>query len=77
VKLADISRKKSKEYLKAKINEIETKSIFKNIRELYRGINDFKNGYQPKIGIVKNEKDYLVTDSHSTFVRWRNFSFSY
>jgi hypothetical protein len=26
------------------------------IRDLYRGINDFKKGYQPKINIVKDEK---------------------
>jgi hypothetical protein len=35
-------RNKKKEYLKAKINELETNSKNKNIRDLYRGINDFK-----------------------------------
>ena len=33
-------RSKKKEYLKAKIEELESK--IKNIRNLYRGINDFK-----------------------------------
>jgi hypothetical protein len=33
-------RNKKKEYLKAKINELETNSKNKNIRDLYRGIND-------------------------------------
>jgi hypothetical protein len=33
-------RNKKREYLKAKINELEIKD--KNIRELYRGINYFK-----------------------------------
>jgi len=36
---------KKKEYLKAKIEELETNSNIKNIRDLYRGINDFKKGY--------------------------------
>jgi DNA topoisomerase VI subunit A len=40
-------RKKLKEYFKAKIKELETNSKNKNIRDLYRGINDFKKGYQP------------------------------
>ena len=34
-------RNKKKEYLKAKIDELETISKIKNIRDFYRGINDF------------------------------------
>jgi len=48
VKLADISRKKKKEYLKAKIEELESYIKIKNVGDLYRGINDFKKGSQPK-----------------------------
>jgi len=33
--------------------ELETNSKNKNIRDLYRGINDFKKGYQPRCNIVK------------------------
>jgi hypothetical protein len=61
VKLADISGKEKKEYLKAKIDELETNSKIKNVRDLYRGINDFKD-YQPRTNKVKEEKGYLVTD---------------
>jgi hypothetical protein len=32
-------RTKKREYLKNKINELETNSKSKNIRDLYRGIN--------------------------------------
>jgi hypothetical protein len=39
---------------------------------LYRGINDFKRGYQPRIYAVKDEKGDLVADSHSILARWRN-----
>ena len=47
-------RNKKKEYLKPKIGELETNSKAKNIRDLYRGINDFKKGYQPRTNIVKD-----------------------
>jgi hypothetical protein len=40
-------RTKKWEYLKNKINELETNSKNMNIRDLYRGINEFKKGYQP------------------------------
>ena len=59
--------------LRAKIEELETNSKIKNIRDLYRGINDFKKGYQPRCNIVKNEKGDLVADSHSIVVRWKNY----
>jgi hypothetical protein len=38
-------RNKKKEYLKAQIDEIETNSKTKNIRDLYGGTYDFKKGY--------------------------------
>ena len=40
-------RNKAKEYLKAKIEELETNRQIKNVRDLYKGINDFKMCYQP------------------------------
>jgi hypothetical protein len=66
-------RKKEREYLKAKINALETNSKNKNIREMYRGSSDFKKGYQSRTNIVKDEKGDLVADSHSTLARWRNY----
>jgi len=64
-------RNKKKEYLKAKIDELETNIKIKNIIDLHRGINDFKKGYQPKTNIVQDEKGDLVTDSHSILNRWK------
>jgi len=40
---------------------------------LYRGIIDFKKGYQPRCNVVKDEKGDLVADSHSIVGRWRNY----
>jgi len=39
---------KKKEFLKAKIDELETNSKIKNIRDLHRRISDFNKGYQPR-----------------------------
>jgi hypothetical protein len=39
---------------------------------LYRGINDFKKGYQPRTDTAKDENGDVVTDCHSILVRWRN-----
>jgi hypothetical protein len=47
------------------MNELETKSRNKNIRELYRGINGFKNGYQPRTNTVRDEKGDVVAECHS------------
>jgi hypothetical protein len=44
------------EYLKDRINEHESNSKNKNVRDLYRGINEFKKGYQPRANLVKDEK---------------------
>ena len=66
-------RNKKKAYLRARIEELETNSKINNIRDLYRGINDMKKGYQPRTRIVKNEKGDLVADSHSIMARWKNY----
>jgi len=65
-------RNKKKEYLKAKIGELETNSKIKSIRDLYRGISDFNQGYHPRTNIVKEQKGDLVADSHRILARWRN-----
>jgi len=66
-------RNKKKAYLRAKIEDIESNSKIQNIRDLYRGIDDFKKGYQPRCNIVKDEKGDLVAEYHSIVARWRNY----
>ena len=61
--------KNKKDYLKAKIEELETNCKIKNIRNLYRGISDFTKGYQSRTNIVKDEKGDLVADSHGILAR--------
>jgi hypothetical protein len=60
-------------YLKGKINELETNNENKNIRNVYRGINEFKKGWQPKINIIKDENSNLLEDAQGVLNRWRNF----
>jgi hypothetical protein len=59
--------------MKAKIEELETNSKIKNVRDLYRDIYDFNKGYQPTNNIVKDEQGDLVVDSHSILARRRNY----
>jgi hypothetical protein len=49
-----------------------TSSKTKNIGDFYRGTNEFKRGYQPRINVVKDKKGDLVADCHSILARWRN-----
>jgi hypothetical protein len=66
-------RNKKKEYLKDKSNELAKNSKYKNIRDLYRGINKFKRGYQPRNNVVKDENGDLLADSHNILNRWKNY----
>jgi hypothetical protein len=65
-------RNKKREYLKVKITEIKLNSKIKNIRDLYRGITEFKKGYQPKTNLVKDERGDLLADPQKILTRWKN-----
>jgi hypothetical protein len=59
--------------LKDKINEPESNSKNKNIRDLHRGINEFKKGYQPRTNMVKDERGDLLAEAHKILNRWKNY----
>jgi hypothetical protein len=63
VKAVEISGKEG-EYLKS-ISELEINIKNKIVRELYRGVKEFKNCYQSRTNIVKDENGNLFTYSHS------------
>jgi hypothetical protein len=65
--------RRRRKYLKGKINELETNNKNKNIRELYRGINELEKRYQPRINIIKDENGNLLADSQNVLNRWKNF----
>jgi hypothetical protein len=58
-KASRLFRNKKREYLKDKINEVESNIKNKNIRDLYRGINEFKF-YKPRTNLVKVERGYYI-----------------
>jgi hypothetical protein len=59
--------------LKHKINEPESNSKDKNIRYLYKGINEFKKGNQPRTNLVRDENGDLLVDPHRILNRWKNY----
>jgi hypothetical protein len=66
-------RNKKRENLKNKINDLESNSENKNVRDLYRGINEFKKGYQPRTNLVKDERGDLLVDPYKILIRWKNY----
>jgi hypothetical protein len=64
-------RNKKKEY------ELASNSKNKNIRDLYRGINEFKTGYQPRNNLVKYKNGDLLADFHNILNRRKNYFLSY
>jgi hypothetical protein len=54
-------------------DELATNSKNKNIRDLYRGIDDFERGYQLRRKLVKDENADLFTYSHNILNRWKNY----
>jgi hypothetical protein len=45
----------------------------KIVKDLYRGINEFKKDYQPRCNLVKDENGDLLADSHSVLNMWKNY----
>jgi hypothetical protein len=66
-------RHEKREYLKDKINELESNSKNKNIRDLYKGINEFNKGYKPRTNLLKDERGDLLADPHKMLNRWKNY----
>jgi hypothetical protein len=52
---------------------LESISKNKNIRDLYRGINEFKKGCQPRTNLVKDEGGDLLVDPNKILNRWKNY----
>jgi hypothetical protein len=44
----------------------------KNIRDFYRGISEFKRGYQPISNLMKDRNGDLA-DSHNSLNRWKKY----
>jgi hypothetical protein len=65
-----ISGIKREQYLKGRVNKLAANG--KN-RDLYRGINEFKKGYQPRSKLVKGENGDLLAESCNILNRWKKY----
>jgi hypothetical protein len=65
-------KNKKRKYLKDKINYLATNSKNKNIRDVYRGINKLKRGYQPRNNLVKDGNGDLLADYRKILNRRKN-----
>jgi hypothetical protein len=59
--------------MKDKINKLAVNNKNKNIRDLYRGINEFKRSCQPRSNLVKYENCDLLADSKVIVNRWKSY----
>ena len=66
-------RNKKKAYLKNRINELEENSKDKNIRDLYKGIREFKRGYQPQMNVMKDKNGDCIADSQGILNSWKDY----
>jgi hypothetical protein len=47
--------------------------VNKNIRDIHRGINEFKKGYHPRTNLAKDERGDLLADPHKILNRRMNY----
>jgi hypothetical protein len=52
---------------------VQQDATIQDIRYLYRVINEFKRGYQPRNNLMKDENGDLLADSHNVLNRWKNY----
>jgi hypothetical protein len=66
-------RNKKREYLEDTVNKLAMNSKNNNIRDLCRGMNEFKKGYHTRSNLVKDENGDLLGDSHNIWNMWKNY----
>jgi hypothetical protein len=59
--------------MKDKINKLATHSKNTKIRDLHRGIYEFKKSYQPRTNLVKDENGDVLVYSHNILNAWKNY----
>ena len=51
--------------MKAKIKNLQNNNKNKNIRNMYKGINEFKKGYQPRAHVINKDDGTILADTAS------------
>jgi len=62
----------NKRKFEGQVNKPEIDSKKKNIKDFYKGKNEFYNCNQPSIKMIKYETDKLLLDAHSIWNHGRN-----
>ena len=57
--------------MKGTVNELQTNSKNRNVRNLCIGIHELQNGFHPIPNLVKDEKGDLLADFHSILNGWK------
>ena len=68
-----VLKSKKREYLRGKINDLETNARNRNNRELYQGIRIERKGFQARKNIIRNGNGDTIADSRSILDRWKNY----
>jgi hypothetical protein len=59
--------------MKAKVNKLEGNRKNKNIQEMYKVINEFQKGYQPRAYVIKKHNSTILSDTTSILSKWEQF----
>ena len=63
--------------MRAKVNKLEENIKNKNIWEIFKQINKFKKGYEPRACITKTDDGTIVVDTTSILVDMNSFRVIY
>ena len=66
-------RRKRREWEKKKIVEIEENGRKRDVREMYKGINSVKKGFQSRSNVVRDENGDLTADREGVLNRWKRY----
>ncbi|XP_033231545.1 craniofacial development protein 2-like, partial [Belonocnema kinseyi] len=66
-------RRKKREWEKNEILAIENHKKQNNTREMYRGINSIRKGFQSRTDVIRDENGNLVADATEGLNLWKNY----
>ena len=68
-----VCRKKKKEMMLNKIEGIDKFSLEKSNRKLYKELNWFRKGFQPRLNLCKDKEGELLIEEKDMLQRWTDY----
>ena len=59
--------------MKAKVNKLMENSKNKNVWEMYKGVNEFKEGYKPRAYVIKKDDCTILAVTTNILSKWEQF----